>query len=61
MLQTHSTVAIVDDDASVRRVLKRLLKTQQWEVDTYASAEEFLGRAPGRKLNLALVDIYLRD
>ena len=61
MLQNPLTVAIVDDDPSVRRGLKRLLKTQQWEVETYASAEEFLGRAPGRKLDLALVDLSLTN
>jgi FixJ family two-component response regulator len=59
MLQDHLMVAIVDDDPSMRRGLKRLLETQQWEVHTYASAEEFLACTPGRKMDLALIDIYL--
>ena len=52
-------VAIVDDDPSVRRGLKRLLQSQHWEVQTYASAEEFLERVPRVKVDFALVDIYL--
>lgn len=58
-MDAHPTVAIVDDDPSVRRGLKRLLQTQQWQVRTYASAEEFLERAPDSKFDIALVDIYL--
>jgi FixJ family two-component response regulator len=59
MFPTHPVVAIVDDDPSVLRALKRLLRTQHWSVHTYVSAEEFLQRGPGRQVDLALVDIYL--
>jgi FixJ family two-component response regulator len=40
-------VAIVDDDASVRRSMKNLLSSAGYRVDTYADAQEFL-RAPAR-------------
>src|SRR5271154_2746617 len=59
MAEPHPTVAIVDDDPSVLRALKRLLKTQQWEVHIYDSAEAFFERRAGLALNLALVDICL--
>jgi FixJ family two-component response regulator len=52
-------VAIVDDDPSIRRGLKRLLQAQHWRVQTFASAEEFLERAPGVPVDFALIDIYL--
>jgi FixJ family two-component response regulator len=55
----RTSVAIVDDDESVRRGLKRLLQAHQWKVYTYASAEEFLDHARGIEVDLALVDIYL--
>ena len=58
-MKTHPTVAVVDDDPSVRRGLKRLLQTQHCVVLTYASAEEFLERPAGQTVDLALVDIYL--
>ncbi len=59
MIKIHPIVAIVDDDPSIRRGLRRLLQTQCWEVCTYASAEEFLDRGQEPKIDLAFVDIYL--
>lgn len=59
MSETRTRVAIVDDDGSVRRGLKRLLEAHHWNVNTYASAEEFLENAPGCNADIALVDIYL--
>ena len=38
-------VFIVDDDESVRRSMKRLLRSAGFEAETFASAEEFLDRA----------------
>jgi two-component system response regulator FixJ len=35
-------IAVVDDDASVRRGLERLLRSAGYEVDTYASVHAFL-------------------
>lgn len=52
-------IAIVDDDPSVRRGLKRLLQAHEWQVYTYLSAEEFLAAWPRPTVGLALVDIYL--
>ncbi len=46
MTQAAKTVFVVDDDASVRRSLSRLLKSDGYLVETFASAEEFL--ASGR-------------
>jgi FixJ family two-component response regulator len=36
------TVFLIDDDASVRRALMRLIKSAGYEVQTFASAREFL-------------------
>jgi FixJ family two-component response regulator len=43
-----SIVFVVDDDASVRRGLKRLLVSAGHTVETFASALDFLGRARSR-------------
>jgi two-component system response regulator FixJ len=40
--QTSATVAVVDDDESVRKALRRLMRSAGLGVATYASAEEFL-------------------
>jgi FixJ family two-component response regulator len=42
MPQESVTIYIVDDDESIRRALKRLLKAAGYHALTFASAEEFL-------------------
>jgi FixJ family two-component response regulator len=39
------SVAVVDDDLSVRRSIERLLRSAGYRVKTFASAREFLERA----------------
>src|SRR5207248_4397504 len=46
MLRAISSVFLVDDDASVRRALARLIKSAGHNVQTFASAREFLGAKP---------------
>ena len=40
-----STIAIVEDDASFRRAVQRLLRVSGFEAHTFASAEDFLNSA----------------
>jgi FixJ family two-component response regulator len=44
--QRMSVVAIVEDDASLRRALGRLLQTAGFVVAAFSSAEEFLEKYP---------------
>lgn len=46
MTETEGTVFIVDNDPSMRRSLKRLLRSIGFNVETFASAQEFLSRDP---------------
>src|SRR5580698_2352799 len=52
-------ISIVDDDASIREALKSLMRSVRYDVDAYASAEEFL--ASGRLHDTAclILDVYL--
>jgi FixJ family two-component response regulator len=59
MSEARTRVAVVDDDESIRRGLKRLLQAHDWTVHTYASAEESLEDTPNLEVDIALVDIYL--
>jgi FixJ family two-component response regulator len=43
---TAPLVFLVDDDASVRKSLARLVKTAGYEAELFASVREFLARAP---------------
>jgi FixJ family two-component response regulator len=54
------TVAVVDDDPSVRRALGRLLRSAGFTVSTFASAEAFLDRPPGAKPGCLILDLHLR-
>jgi FixJ family two-component response regulator len=42
------TVFLIDDDASVRRALARLIKSAGYQVQTFVSAREFLDSMPDR-------------
>lgn len=52
-------VAVVDDDASVRRALTRLLQSADIRVLTYASATEFLDTGLSSAPDCAILDIHL--
>jgi FixJ family two-component response regulator len=53
------TIAIIEDEASFRRALERLLRASGFEVRVFGSAEEFLkSAAPGSHACLIL-DIHL--
>ena len=53
------TIAIVEDDASLRRALERLLRASGFEAHTFASAEEFLGSAVPESHACLVLDIRL--
>jgi FixJ family two-component response regulator len=52
-------VAIVDDDASVRRALQRLIRSAGYIIQTFASAHEFLGSLPTPRAACLVLDIQL--
>ena len=49
-------VCVVDDDATVRESLARLLRAEGWTPATYASAEAFLERQPLGEVGCILLD-----
>jgi FixJ family two-component response regulator len=53
------TVAVVDDDASLRRSLGRLLNAYGFLAEEYASAEAFLARDPKTAIDCLVLDIDL--
>jgi two-component system response regulator FixJ len=57
--QTPPVVAIVDDDASLRRALARLLRTVGWQAVTFASAEAFLQADPQMPIDCLVLDVWL--
>ncbi len=58
---SNATVCVVDDEPSVRRSLTRLLQTAGYQVETYASAREFLDRAPQGGVRCLVLDVKMPD
>lgn len=54
-------VYIVEDDASFRKSMERLIRTLGFEVDTFESAHSFLEKASIRHPGCLLLDVRLPD
>ena len=59
MLQAASVVFVVDDDISVRESLELLIRSAGWQVETFASAREFLTRPKALVPSCLVLDISL--
>jgi FixJ family two-component response regulator len=54
-----STIFVIDDDASVRRSLSRLLSSAEYLVEAYDSADAFLQRAPYQGHGCIILDVNM--
>jgi FixJ family two-component response regulator len=59
MTHDPSIVMIVDDDDSIRRAVRRLMKSFGIAVETFASAEEFLGSERLEKTSCLILDVHM--
>jgi FixJ family two-component response regulator len=59
MHQTAPVIAVIDDDASVRRALQRLLQAAGFTVETFATAREFLNTDYGAQTACLVLDVHL--
>jgi FixJ family two-component response regulator len=59
MKQAGQTISVIDDDESVRRALRRLIHSFGWNVETFASAEEFLAPAEHRVPACLILDLRM--
>src|ERR1700724_700244 len=58
---SHATpiVFVVDDDVSVRESLELLIRSEGWEPETFASAQEFLARPRALVPSCLVLDVSL--
>ena len=54
-------VFVVDDDISVRESLEALIKYTGWQVETFASARDFLSRPRAVTSSCLVLDVHLPD
>jgi FixJ family two-component response regulator len=59
MRQTAPVIAVIDDDASVRRALQRLLQSAGFTVETFATAREFLEADNWAQTDCLVLDVHL--
>ncbi len=52
-------IAVVDDDESIRKSLKRLLAGSGFDVDTFASGVEFLASIVARSPDALVLDMHM--
>jgi FixJ family two-component response regulator len=52
-------VAVVDDEESVRKALKRLLRAAGLEAESYATGQEFLTEAATREPDCVVLDLHM--
>ena len=53
------TIAVIDNDESIRRALQRLLRSSGYAVEAFSSAEEFLECHAVDHTDCLLVDVHL--
>ena len=60
MTNTGPSIAVVDDEASVRTALGRLLRLADYQVTAFASGEDFLASLATHRPDCAILDIHMR-
>ena len=56
---TARTIALIDDDAAVRKALARVLRSAGLGVATFESAEDFLAHPPATPPDCLVLDVNL--
>jgi FixJ family two-component response regulator len=56
---SDAIIAIVDDDASAREGLQSLIRSAGWRVETFVSAQDFLGRRGAEAPSCLILDLQL--
>lgn len=56
-----ATVFIVDDDNDARKGLQRFLKSHGYQIESFSSAMEFLGRLPIDEISCLVLDLQMPE
>lgn len=61
MLHALPTVSVVDDDVAVRDLLEKLIRREGWQPQMFATARDFLSRAPAAGPACLVLEVTLPD
>lgn len=56
---TNVAISIIDDDASIREALKSLMRSVRFDVEAFASAEDFLASERVQDTACLILDVHL--
>ena len=59
MLEVSPVIFVIDDDASVRKGVSRLLRSLGFDVEIFASAEQFLARESHQGIGCIVLDVRM--
>jgi FixJ family two-component response regulator len=59
MTLAHALVYVIDDDRSMRRAIGRLLESEDYSVEMFTGAREFLARAPHTGPSCLILDLNM--
>ena len=59
MTLAHTLVYVIDDDISMRKAIARLLESEDYSVEMFTGAREFLARAPHTGHSCAILDLNM--
>src|SRR5258707_11036405 len=57
MTLAHALVYVIDDDLSMRKAIGRLLESEDYSVEMFTGAREFLARAPHTGPSCVILDL----
>src|SRR5688572_24961334 len=60
MARSSNRIAVVDDDASVRKALCRLLRASAFEIQTFESGPHFLKSFDSFRPNCIILDLHMQ-
>jgi FixJ family two-component response regulator len=58
-LQNHPIASVIDDDESVRTAMSSLVRSLDWDVRLYASAEAFLASGSANHVECIISDVQM--
>ena len=59
MTSARLCIAVVDDEASVRTALRRLLRLADYEVAPFGSGEDFIASLAAQRPDCAILDVHM--
>jgi DNA-binding response OmpR family regulator len=61
LTMTSGCILVVDDDASLGRALRRMVRSMDIDCEVSSSGDEMLARLPGLRPTMVLLDIHMPE